>query len=154
VWNKNIVVVAAGHSVDVARWVGAFGEVIDRIAPRCARYEPLRHAASLMQGLLAPLERKNCWTEDTAPAAERQVRGEDQRGVLVAAGHELEEQIRGVLLEGEVADLVDDDQPVASQPDELVGEPATRMALEARQDPVADMLPIKPSWWARGGAGT
>ena len=54
--------------------------------------------------------------EDTAPAAERQVRCEDQRGVLVAAGHELEEQVRGVLLEGQVADLVDDDQPVTSKP--------------------------------------
>jgi SRSO17 transposase len=62
VWNKNTAAVAAGHSVDVARGEEAFGEVIDRIAPRFARYEPLRHAASLMQGLLAPLERKNCWT--------------------------------------------------------------------------------------------
>lgn len=61
-WNKNTAAVAAGHSVDVARWEDAFGEVIDRIASRFARYEPLRHAASLMQGLLAPLERKNCWT--------------------------------------------------------------------------------------------
>ncbi|MGV1010735.1 MAG: IS701 family transposase [Dermatophilaceae bacterium] len=65
---------AAGHSVDVARWEDAFGEVIDRIAPRFARYEPLRHAASLIQGLLAPLERKNCWTiaehrGDTSPDA-------------------------------------------------------------------------------------
>jgi hypothetical protein len=37
--------------------------------------------------------------EDFAPAAERQVGGEDQRGVLVAAADELEEQVRGVLLE-------------------------------------------------------
>jgi SRSO17 transposase len=40
----------------------AFGEVIDRIAPRFTRYEPLRHAAGLMQGLVAGLDRKNCWT--------------------------------------------------------------------------------------------
>ena len=45
--------------------------------------------------------------EDAAPAAERQVRRQDQRGVFVAAGYELEEQVRGVLLEGQVADLVD-----------------------------------------------
>src|SRR4051812_35916422 len=38
--------------------------------------------------------------EDAAPAAEGQVGGQDQRGVLVAAGHELEEQVGGVLLEG------------------------------------------------------
>ena len=58
--------------------------------------------------------------EDAAPAGERQVRGQDQRGVFVAGGDELEEQVRGVLLEGQVADLVDDDQPVAAQPGELV----------------------------------
>ncbi len=54
--------VAAGDSVDVGRWESAFGEVIDRIASRFARYEPLRHAAGLMQGMLAGLDRKNCWT--------------------------------------------------------------------------------------------
>ncbi len=36
--------------------------MIDRIAPRFARYEPLRHAASLVQGLLSGGEKKNCWT--------------------------------------------------------------------------------------------
>jgi len=36
--------------------------VIDRIAPRFSRYEPLRHAAGLMLGMLAGLDRKNCWT--------------------------------------------------------------------------------------------
>jgi len=36
--------------------------VIDRIAPRFARYEPLRHAAELMAGLVSGLDRKNCWT--------------------------------------------------------------------------------------------
>jgi SRSO17 transposase len=36
--------------------------VVDRIAPRFARYEPLRHAAGLMLGLLSGLDRKNCWT--------------------------------------------------------------------------------------------
>jgi SRSO17 transposase len=62
VWNKNAAAVAAQDSVDVGRWQEGFGEVIDRIAPRFARYEPLRHAAGLMQGMLAGLERKNCWT--------------------------------------------------------------------------------------------
>jgi SRSO17 transposase len=36
--------------------------VIDRIAPRFARYEPLRHAGALMAGMVAGLDRKNCWT--------------------------------------------------------------------------------------------
>lgn len=38
---------------------------------------------------------------------ERQVGGQDQRGVFVAAGDELEEQVGRVLLEGDVANLVD-----------------------------------------------
>jgi hypothetical protein len=62
VCNKEAAAVAAGDSVDVDRWQDAFGEVIDRIAPRFARYEPLRHAAGLMQGMLSGLDRKNCWT--------------------------------------------------------------------------------------------
>ena len=36
--------------------------MIDRIAPRFARYEPLRHAAGLMLGMISGLDRKNCWT--------------------------------------------------------------------------------------------
>ncbi|MGH8837577.1 MAG: IS701 family transposase [Actinomycetes bacterium] len=35
---------------------------MDRIAPRFTRYEPVRHAAALMLGMLSGLERKNCWT--------------------------------------------------------------------------------------------
>ena len=36
--------------------------MIDRIAPRFARYGPLRHAAELMAGMVSGLDRKNCWT--------------------------------------------------------------------------------------------
>ena len=35
---------------------------MDRIRPRFARYEPARHAGSLMLGMLSGLGRKNCWT--------------------------------------------------------------------------------------------
>jgi SRSO17 transposase len=62
VWNNQSAAVAAAHSVDPRRWQAAFGAVIDRIAPRFARYEPVRHAAGLMLGMLSGLERKNCWT--------------------------------------------------------------------------------------------
>ena len=50
VWNNETAAVAAAHSVDPDRWQAAFGAVMDRIAPRFARYEPLRHAAGLMLG--------------------------------------------------------------------------------------------------------
>jgi SRSO17 transposase len=60
--NNEIAAVAAAHSVDPQRWRTAFSAVLDVIESRFARYEPLRHAAGLMLGMLAPLERKNCWT--------------------------------------------------------------------------------------------
>ena len=62
VWNNSSAAVAAAHGVDPDRWQTAFGAVIDRIAPRFARYEPVRHAAGLMLGMLSGLDRKNCWT--------------------------------------------------------------------------------------------
>jgi SRSO17 transposase len=36
--------------------------MLDRIELRFSRYEPLRHAADLMLGMLSGLDRKNCWT--------------------------------------------------------------------------------------------
>ena len=36
--------------------------MIDRIAPRFARHEPLRHASELVLGMVSGLDRKNCWT--------------------------------------------------------------------------------------------
>ena len=57
-----VAAVAVAHSVDPDRWWIEFGAVIDRIAPRFSRYEPLRHAAGLMLGMVSSLDRKNCWT--------------------------------------------------------------------------------------------
>ena len=54
--------VAAVNSVDPVRWQTEFSAVIDRIAPRFARYEPLRHAGELIAGMVSGLDRKNCWT--------------------------------------------------------------------------------------------
>ena len=61
-WNNQTAAVAAAHSVDPVRWQKAFGAVLDRIELRFSRYEPLRHAADLMLGMLSGLDRKNCWT--------------------------------------------------------------------------------------------
>ncbi|MBB5792358.1 SRSO17 transposase [Streptomyces caelestis] len=54
--------VAAGHSVDPARWQEAFDGLMSRIAGRFARVEPRRRAGRLVLGLLPDLPRKNCWT--------------------------------------------------------------------------------------------
>jgi hypothetical protein len=56
--------VAAGHSLDVdpARWQAALEELLGRVAGRFPRVEPRRRARAFVQGLLADLPRKNCWT--------------------------------------------------------------------------------------------
>ena len=46
---------------DVQGWSGSLAAVLERIAPRFARAEPRRRAASYLRGLLAPVERKNGW---------------------------------------------------------------------------------------------
>ena len=59
--NQNAALTAA-FSIDPEDWLDEFGALMDRVRPWFARYEPARHAASLMLGLLSNLERKNCWT--------------------------------------------------------------------------------------------
>src|SRR4026209_2885820 len=54
--------------------------------------------------------------EDLAPLLEAAVRVGDDRAAFVAAGDEREEQVRGLALQGEVADLVDDEEMVALEP--------------------------------------
>jgi len=54
--------VAAGHSVDPARWQELFEELLGRVAGRFGRVEPRRRAKAFVLGLLADLPRKNCWT--------------------------------------------------------------------------------------------
>ncbi len=53
---------AAGYSVDPARWQEAFAGLMSRIAERFTRVEPRRRARQLVLGLLSDLPRKNCWT--------------------------------------------------------------------------------------------
>ncbi len=53
---------AAGHSVDPARWLGMFDELMGRIAGRFTRLEPRRRVRAFVLGLLADLPRKNCWS--------------------------------------------------------------------------------------------
>ncbi|MFD5574255.1 IS701 family transposase [Streptomyces cadmiisoli] len=53
--------VAAGHSIDPARWQETFQVLMGRIAGRFARVEPRRRARAFVLGLLSDLPRKNCW---------------------------------------------------------------------------------------------
>src|SRR5436853_7294882 len=49
------------HASDARCWAGQLDELVTRIAPRFNRIEPRRRARAYLQGLLAPLERKNGW---------------------------------------------------------------------------------------------
>lgn len=65
-WTNNETV-AAGHSIDPARWRQGFEAAMGRIAGRFARYEPRLRAGRLVLGLLSDLPRKNCWVRHEAP---------------------------------------------------------------------------------------
>jgi SRSO17 transposase len=56
--------VAAGHSLngDLALWQAGLEDLLGRVAGRFPRVEPRRRARAFVQGLLADLPRKNCWT--------------------------------------------------------------------------------------------
>jgi len=54
--------VAAGHSLDPARWQAHFDGLMGRIAGRFGRVETRRHARDLVLGLMSDLPGKNCWT--------------------------------------------------------------------------------------------
>jgi SRSO17 transposase len=54
-------VTAMTHANDAQRWADQLDDLCTRIAPRFGRIEPRRRARAYLQGLLAPLERKNGW---------------------------------------------------------------------------------------------
>jgi SRSO17 transposase len=56
---------------EVAAWAGGLAELHGRIAPRFARSEPRERVGAYVQGLLAPLERKNGWTLAEAAGEDR-----------------------------------------------------------------------------------
>src|SRR3982750_1923269 len=46
---------------EAADWARGLDELVERIAPRFCRIEPRRRVRAYLQGLLAPIERKNGW---------------------------------------------------------------------------------------------
>jgi hypothetical protein len=55
---EDMVMAAADEAVD---WARGLDELVERIAPRFCRIEPRRRVRAYLQGLLAPVERKNGW---------------------------------------------------------------------------------------------
>jgi SRSO17 transposase len=91
--------VAAGQSVDPARWQTMFDELMGRVAGRFSRVEPRRRARAFVAGLLARLPRINCWTiaehaGDANPYGMQHLLG---RAVWDAEG--VRDDVRGYLVE-------------------------------------------------------
>jgi hypothetical protein len=53
--------VAVGRSVVPGLWRAQFDELMGSVAGRFARVEPRAAARAFVEGLPAPIERKNCW---------------------------------------------------------------------------------------------
>src|SRR3954471_4552724 len=85
---------------------------------------------SIMAGAGAPAP------DTPAPAAEDLVAGDDQAGPLVAGGDQLEEQVRGLGLERDVADLVDHEQRDPAELDQFGLEPAGVVGVGEPGDPL------------------
>ena len=49
------------YASEAHRWAAQLDDLVARLAPRFSRIEPRRRARAYLQGLLAPLERKNGW---------------------------------------------------------------------------------------------
>ena len=58
VWNKK----SAADSVDPEAWLAEFEVAFAQVAGRFARRDTRAVGRDLLSGLVAPLERKNCWT--------------------------------------------------------------------------------------------
>jgi hypothetical protein len=72
--------------------------------------------------------------EDFAPCAETLIAGDDDRTALVAARDQLEEQIRALAIDRQVADLVADQELRLSQQLEALVELAFGQGLAQRGD--------------------
>ena len=59
--------------------------------------------------------------EDAGPFAEGEISGDEDRGALVEAADEMEEQLTAGLGEGEISEFVEDDEV---EPGEMIGDAA------------------------------
>ena len=139
----NDLAVAAGDSVDPARWQEAFEGLMRRIAGRFARVEPRRRVRQLVLGLLSDLPQKNCWTiaewaGDTTPDGMQHLLGRakwdadavrgDVRGYVVEHLHD----DRAVLVDDETGDVKKGTHTVGVQR-QYTGTAGARIPIGARQ---------------------
>ena len=73
-----------------------------------------------------------CIAEDGGPFPEGEVGGHDDRGALVEAADEMEQQLAAGLREGEIAELIQDQEVEAAQQAGLPCAPVGRHGLRHR----------------------
>jgi hypothetical protein len=92
-------------------------------------------------------------TEDFPPGAEALVAGQDHGPTLVATADELEEQVGSLPIDGQIADLIDDQQPRRCVELELVvelalghglGQGADEVSCGGEEDPIASLNGFEP----------
>jgi hypothetical protein len=93
--------------------------------------------------------------EDLAPGAEAPIGGQDHQPALVAAADQLEEQVGAAAVDGQVADLIDDEQPRRGAELELVLQAPLSVCLGQLLDQGSrrgEQHPVGTLWrWVRDG---
>src|SRR2546427_727942 len=95
---------------------------------------------AVMQQPIEDRRSEDVIAEDLAPLTDKLVGGDEKAALLVAASDELEEEMRRSLLEGQIAELVEDEELGLGVESELVGELAIELGAGERAE-------------QRGGAG-
>src|SRR5438067_557530 len=111
---------AGPRALGPAGWLSGFGVAGGWVAAEVAVAEPVAVALEAEDfGVVdEPVDHgggDGLVAEDLAPGGEGLVAGDDQRGALVAGADEREHQVGGVGVEGDVADLIDDEQRCPEQ---------------------------------------
>ena len=83
--------------------------------------------------------------QDVAPVLEAFVAREHGGRPLVAAAHELEEQHRPGVADGEVADLVHDEERGKDQRLQALAQPARRLGFFERRDQIGEGAVVDPA---------
>ncbi len=121
-------------------WLGRFGLAGGWAAAEVAVAEAVAVAPEAEDfGVVdEPVDHRGCddlVAEDLAPGGEGFVAGDDQRGALVAGTDEREHQVGGLRVEGDVADLVNDEQRCPEQPAQLFVEASLPLRVAEPGDP-------------------
>src|ERR1700709_275312 len=96
----------------------------------------------MMQEPIEKRGRDDGIAEDISPFGEAAVRGEDHRALFIAGVDELEEQVAAAGDDGEVSDLVDDEQGEATEVADPFAQAAFPFGLGERGDDIGERAEV------------